>query len=74
MSAKTYIVPHDFSNVADSAAFHALKMARQTGATIILLHIVKNKNDIPSASESFKAAIKRLNLKVGDPKVGKKAK
>ena len=69
MSAKTYIVPHDFSSVADSAAFHALKMARQTGASIVLLHIVKNKNAIPSASENFKAAIKRLNLKVGDPKV-----
>jgi len=69
MSAKTYIVPHDFSSVADSAAQHALQMARQTGATIILLHIVKKKNDIPSASEKFRAAIQRMNIKAGDPKV-----
>lgn len=40
MSEKTFIVPHDFTEVADNALKHAIITAKYVNAKIFLLHVV----------------------------------
>ncbi|MBX7095761.1 MAG: universal stress protein [Flavobacteriales bacterium] len=46
MASKTYIVPHDFTSVADTALNHASVVAKTTGAEVILLHVVSKPAQI----------------------------
>ena len=46
MSEKTFIVPHDFSPVADSALNHAITTAKFVGAQIFVLHVVSKEKQI----------------------------
>ncbi len=69
MSTKTYLVPHDFSPVADCATQHALHLARQVGARVVLLHIIKKKKHSEEAQQKFDALMETLNIGPGDPQV-----
>ena len=49
MQTKTFIVPHDFTAVADIALQHAIATAKPLGAQIQVLHVVSKDTQIPEA-------------------------
>jgi nucleotide-binding universal stress UspA family protein len=49
MQTKTFIVPHDFTAVADIALQHAIATAKPLGAEILVLHVVSKETQIPEA-------------------------
>jgi nucleotide-binding universal stress UspA family protein len=59
MSATHYLVPHDFSIVADNALRHAVKVAEMSHATVLLLNVVSKPNQVDEARE-------KLNKKVAE--------
>lgn len=69
MDQKIYIVPHDFTKAAEAATQHALDMARQTSASILLLHIIKNQGEVEQTQGKFHDVISSLGLQAGDPVV-----
>ncbi len=52
---KTFIVPHDFSEVANNALNHAITTAKFLDAKIILLHVVSKEKEIDAADKKLKA-------------------
>lgn len=67
--ANLFIVPHDFTNVGDSALRHALFLAKPRNTEIALLHIVSDKSKGKAAHEKLQHIIDNLDLGVGDVKV-----
>ena len=57
MSVKTFIVPHDFTAVADIALEHAIVSAKPYQAIIQLLHVVSKDTQIKEATEKLEALI-----------------
>lgn len=57
MSAKTFIVPHDFSEVANVALDHAIITAKPLGAEIHLLHVVNKEKDLAAAKAKLQEVI-----------------
>lgn len=57
MSAKNFIVPHDFTAVADIALDHAIATAKQIGAEIYLLHVVSKDKDIAASEAKLNTVI-----------------
>jgi nucleotide-binding universal stress UspA family protein len=49
MQQKTFIVPHDFTIVADIALQHAIATAKPLNAVVQLLHVVSKENQIQDA-------------------------
>ena len=49
MQTKTFIVPHDFTPVADIALQHAIATAKPLGAQILVLHVVSKEAQISEA-------------------------
>ena len=49
MKGKNFIVPHDFTAVANIALDHAIATARPLDAKVYLLHVVPKNKDIPNA-------------------------
>lgn len=68
-SSKTYVVPYDFTSVAECATQHAINMARTTHSTVTLLHIAKNDKEVAIAKEKLKDVFAKLKLTSADPKV-----
>lgn len=66
MSANLFIVPHDFTSVGDASLKYAMFLAKPRKTTIMLLHIVSNKNNLASAQEKLEKIIENLDLGVGD--------
>ena len=74
MSTKNFIVPHDFSKVADVAMKHAIASAKIVGAEINVLHVIKRGSDVKKAEEQlkdclskFKTSIKLIpSVRIGD--------
>lgn len=64
MKKKTFIVPHDFTAVADNALSHALATAVLVDAKIYLLHVVTKEKEIVQAQEKLKALIASRNATV----------
>lgn len=50
---KTFIVPHDFTPVADIALEHAIVTARPLAAQIYILHVVPKGEKISDAEEKL---------------------
>lgn len=69
MANHNYLVPHDFSPVAAAASQHAISLARQTGAEVHLLHIIKSDSERGPAKAKLNDFIVKLGLKSNDPKV-----
>jgi len=61
MSVKTFIVPHDFTSVADIALEHAIVTAKPLNATIQLLHVVSKESQIPESLEKLETIIANHN-------------
>src|SRR6218665_2403845 len=53
MKANIYLVPHDFTPVADTATRMALEFAHIQNGTLVLIHVVDKKSDRRAAKEKF---------------------
>ncbi|WP_343784085.1 universal stress protein [Wandonia haliotis] len=53
MQRKSFIVPHDFTSVANCALSHALKTAKIVDADVYLLHVVSKEKAIREAEEKL---------------------
>ncbi|MCF8416667.1 MAG: universal stress protein [Crocinitomicaceae bacterium] len=58
MKTKTFIVPHDFTPVADIALEHAIATAKPLDATVFILHVVPKEKNIVEAEEKLNEIIK----------------
>lgn len=63
MSDKNFIVPHDFSEVADCALNHAITTAKVVGAKIYILHVVSKNKEILEAENKLEAIVESLKSK-----------
>jgi nucleotide-binding universal stress UspA family protein len=54
MQRKSFIVPHDFTSVANCALNHAIKTAKIVDADIYLLHVVSKEKSIREADQKLK--------------------
>ena len=61
MSQKTFIVPHDFTDVANIALDHAVATAKPLGAQIYLLHVISKDKDIDGAEKKLAEVIKNYD-------------
>lgn len=57
MKTKTFIVPHDFTPVADVALEHAIATAKPLNAQVYVLHVVPKESDIKEAEGKLEAVI-----------------
>ena len=64
MRTKNFIVPHDFTNVADIALEHAIATAKPLGAEIYLLHVVSKQKEIDAAEAKLEKIINALDTDV----------
>jgi len=70
MDKQTYkvLVPHDFSNAADCAVSHAVKIANSFGGEVNLLHVVSKTKDLDNArkklAEIAAKAEKKYNINI----------
>ncbi len=60
---KTFIVPHDFSPVADLALQHAVTTAKRLDAQIFVLHVVPKQKDIAAAEKQLQKHIDKYEEK-----------
>ncbi len=56
-SDQTIVVPHDFTQIGDYALEHALVISPIMENDIVLVHIVKSKDDIPLAEKRCEAIV-----------------
>ncbi len=64
MNHKVFIVPHDFTQVADVALNHALATAKIVNARIYLLHVVGKAKEIDEAEANLKKIIDKLDTTI----------
>jgi len=64
MRTKNFIVPHDFTSVADIALEHAIATAKPLNAEIFLLHVVSKQKEIDAAEKKLNSIINNLNTDV----------
>lgn len=64
MRTKNFIVPHDFTDVADIALEHAIATAKPLGAEIYLLHVVSKQKEIDPAESKLNKIIAELKTDV----------
>jgi len=60
---KTFIVPHDFSAVADNALEHAIATAKPLEAQVFVLHVVAKEKNISEAETTLKETIAKFSDK-----------
>jgi nucleotide-binding universal stress UspA family protein len=61
MSKKTFIVPHDFTPIADNALDHAIRTAAPLGAQVYVLHVVSKEKSLTEAEENLDQIIKKFD-------------
>lgn len=64
MPSKNFIVPHDFSTVADIALEHAIATAKKVGAEINVIHVVKHDEDIQKATSELNNVLAKFNTSI----------
>ena len=62
MKHKSFIVPHDFTSVANVALDHAIETAKKAKTTIHILHVVTNEDEIDSATDKIDELIASKHL------------
>ncbi|MBI1835900.1 MAG: universal stress protein [Flavobacteriia bacterium] len=67
METKTFIVPHDFTPVADNALNHAISTAKSVEAQIFVLHVVPKEKSISEAEIKLNEILSKFD--VGNVKV-----
>jgi len=63
MEKDTLLVPWDFTEVADAALQHAVKIAKKLNNSIKLIHVVKSIKKGEEALEELNKDIEKLNAK-----------
>ena len=61
MSKKTFIVPHDFTPIADNALDHAIRTAAPLGAQVYVLHVVSKEKSLTEAEENLAKIVKKFD-------------
>ena len=61
MRAKNFIVPHDFTEVANIALEHAIATAKPINAEIYVLHVVAKGKDIKEAEAKLNAVVSKYD-------------
>lgn len=61
MSDKNFIVPHDFTDVAERALHHAIITAKVVAAKVYVLHVVSKSKEIKKAEERLKTVIDKYS-------------
>lgn len=61
MEKKVFIVPHDFTAVADNALNHAMTVAKKTHAEINLLHVVAKDKNIKEAEQKLQDIVSAID-------------
>lgn len=64
MNKKNFIVPYDFTPVAEIALNHAIVTAKALDASIYILHVVSGDKEIAPKQEELKEIISNLNTSV----------
>ena len=64
MRAKNFIVPHDFTEVANIALEHAIATAKPINADIYLLHVVSKEKEIRAAEKKLMGIIANYDSSV----------
>lgn len=64
METKTFIVPHDFTPVADNALNHAIATAQTLGAQIFVIHVVNKDKNIAEAEVKLNELLATKNTTV----------
>ncbi|MBC9810992.1 universal stress protein [Crocinitomicaceae bacterium CZZ-1] len=64
MKTKNFIVPHDFSNVADTALEHAIATAKHVNAEINVLHVVAKGKDLKEAEQQLTNVLAKFDSSV----------
>lgn len=64
MKTKNFIVPHDFTKVANVALEHAIATAKQVNAKINVLHVVSKEKDIKDAEIQLKEILSKFDSPV----------
>jgi nucleotide-binding universal stress UspA family protein len=61
MNKKTFIVPHDFTPIADNALDHAIRTAAPLGAQVYVLHVVSKEKSLTEAEENLNKIVKKFD-------------
>lgn len=61
MNRKNFIVPHDFTPVADIALEHAIATAKPLNAQVYVLHVVSKEKSIKEAEEKLTAILSKYS-------------
>jgi nucleotide-binding universal stress UspA family protein len=61
MNRKNFIVPHDFTPVADIALEHAIATAKPLNAQVFVLHVVSKEKSIKDAEEKLTAILSKYS-------------
>jgi nucleotide-binding universal stress UspA family protein len=61
LQSPIYLVPYDFSEIAESAFVLALKLAKRNKGTVYLLHIAKTETDEREAHSRMNAMVRNLS-------------
>jgi len=62
---KPILVPWDFSQVAENALEHAIDFHKKTGDNIALVHVVKRKKEIETATKKLESILSETKTKHG---------
>ncbi len=65
MNAKTYVVPFDFSPVAESAVQHGICLAREAEAKLIILHLVSNESKVAKKKQELTETLNKSEYQRG---------
>ena len=60
MSEKSFIVPHDFTPVADIALEHAIATAKPLKAEVQLVHVVQKKIKFTKRTKNLHQSLKSM--------------
>ena len=70
MSKLNYLVPHDFTEVGDTALDYAVNLARRSRAEVYLVHIVKKESEKETAKTKLMEIIQHAKQAAGNVQIG----
>lgn len=65
MNAKIYVIPFDFSPVAEIALQHGILLARASDAKLIVLHLVSNQSKVAQKKQALAEILNRSDFQRG---------
>jgi len=65
MNARSYVVPFDFSPVAEGALHHGICLAREADAKLIVLHLVNSESKIAQKKQELTELLNRSDFQRG---------